>query len=164
MISAGVSRIRHGGSEESINAVWRQSFLIEVPGPSHSVPKGKCQVVQRQVSKQTPKGRRWTEKCDSEAKQQTPLRNNLLRLFCVKLLQLSTTPTLNRSKPFSFTRRDTLRPTPPIQLGLPTPPIHPKHSPTFTPIIACRRLGDYEEQPDSWMSLPDLKNPRRRLC
>ena len=126
MISAGVSRIRHGGSEESIDAVRRQSskwltdcftsqltFLIEVPGPSHSVPKGKCQVVQRQVSKQTPKGRRWTEKCDSEAKQQTPLRNNLPRLFCVKLLQLSTTPTLNRSTPFSFTRRDTLRPTPP---------------------------------------------------
>ena len=78
--------------------------------------------------------------------------------FASELLQLSATPTLNTSTLFSFTRRCPATYLP-IQLGLRTP-IHSKHSPTFTPIMACGRLGGYKEQPDSWMSLPDLENCR----
>ena len=58
-VFVGVSGIRHGGSEESIDAVRRQwvsdrfTESADVPDrPSHSVPRG--QVFRRQVSKQTP--------------------------------------------------------------------------------------------------------------
>ena len=121
-------------------------------GPSHSV------LVKSASTEQTPKGLRSTEKCEhlsgsSRRVVRAVRKDNSLP----KLLQLSTTPTLNTSTPFSFTRRDALRPPPhSIRIAHPTHPL--KDSPTFIPIIDCGRLGDYKEQRDSWTSLSHLKN------
>ena len=51
----------------------------------------------------------------------------------------------NTSTPFSFTRRDTLRPTSPFNQDCPP---HPSFQSTL-----LWRLSNYKEQPDSWMSL-----------
>ena len=62
MILAGVIRIRHGGSEESIGAVRRQSsqWVADCFSESADVPDldsvPRDEVVRHQVSKQTPEG------------------------------------------------------------------------------------------------------------
>ena len=125
--------------QKSIDDLRRQYYGLQtvsesaaVPdyGPSHS-ERGR--VVRRQVGKQ---GWRSTA--------------------------LSTTPALNTCTPFSFARREALRPTSPFSQDCPSDPPFQKHPPrrAFTPIMDCGRLGDYKEQPDSWMSPSDLKNRR----
>jgi hypothetical protein len=80
MVFAGVVRIRHGGSEESIDAVRRQSskwvtdrsqsqltYLIEVRGTALRELKW----FSVKSASRRHKGWRSTERCDAEAKQRT---------------------------------------------------------------------------------------------